>query len=150
LLSRYISVALVAVFVNGLPGVLAEIPGAGDLKAPTHRNLVASKAAFFKRTIGQAYQAVGKHDPKWDAGAGKFFDAVSTYLANKGYNDDDGGPSVGNLRDEALAAGRPLSDAGCDDPLFLYCQAVLAQDANKTVTVRSLLERAISGLCERK
>jgi hypothetical protein len=150
LLGRYFSVALVAVCVNIVHRAQAEIPGAGDLKAPTHRNLVASKAAFFKRTIGQAYQAVGKHDPKWDAGAANFFDAVSAYLANKGYDDDDGGPSVGNLRDDALAAGRPLMDAGCDDPLYLYCQAVLAQDANKTETVRSLLESAITGMIERK
>jgi hypothetical protein len=147
---RYFPVALVAVCVSVLPAARGEIPGAGDLKGPTHRNLVASKAAFFTRTIGQAHQAVGKHDPKWDAWAAHFFEAVSAYLSNHGYGDDDGGPSVGNLRDEALAAGRPLIDSGCDDPLFLYCEALLDQDANKTETVRLLLERAIPGMIERK
>jgi len=71
--------------------------------------------AWNRLTLGDAYEKVGKRDPKWDKPAREACD-----LAARGYSLQSD-PLV--TFDDIFQAARRAVDAGCDDPLILYLYA---------------------------
>ncbi|MDB5319113.1 MAG: hypothetical protein JWN40_744 [Phycisphaerales bacterium] len=127
----------------------AVIPGADDPKAYTTHDYLRGRVDFNKRTLVGAYQAVGKRDPKWDAAAIKFLDAMTIYFAY--------GPAEPIYRtveraphEQLLAMIKAAADAGCDDPMVDYCHGVVLQDAGQVDEAKPLIEKAAAGLAERK
>ncbi len=124
----------------------ADIPGAGDPKAFTERDYQHAKMEFNRRTLAAAYQANGKKDPKWDAAADKFLDAMAVRFTNAGAEDwyklPGEKPSA-----ELLQLARAAIDAGCADPLVIYCYAViLHDDKSPSAEVRPLVQTAAEQL----
>lgn len=128
---------------------VAEIPGAGDRKAFIEQDYRRAMLAFNRRTLSEAYQASGKKDPKWDAAAVTFLDAMAVRFANAGAEDwyklPGEKPSA-----ELSELARAALDAGCEDPLVVYCHAVILDDtkcswAEIGPLVQSAAEQLIGG-----
>jgi hypothetical protein len=129
----------------------AAIPGADNPKAYTHHDHVRGKYEFGKRTLTGVYKTMGKRDPKWDAPAEQFLDAMAIYFSYGGADaiyqrKDVPVPTV----DQYLALGQAAADAGCDDPLVLYGRAAVIQDAGRANKAGPMVERAVKGMLERK
>jgi len=109
----------------------AAIPGAENKKAFTQRDYQKALFAYNQRTLTHAYKENGKKDPKWDAAAIKFLDAMALRFTNASGNDwstlpgQAGEAELLKLADAAIAAG-------CEDALVTYCRAVLLDDAKRT------------------
>ncbi|WP_422929354.1 hypothetical protein [Singulisphaera sp. PoT] len=71
--------------------------------------------AWNRRTLGEAYEKVGKKDPRWDEPARKAFDLAARHFS---LTVD---PQV--TYDEIYKGARAAVDAGCDDPLLAYVYA---------------------------
>jgi len=71
--------------------------------------------AWNRRTLGGAYEAVGRKDPRWDKPAGEALEAAARHF----------GQAVDPGTDEEAIFGpaKRAVDAGCDDPLILYLHA---------------------------
>lgn len=126
----------------------AAIPGAGDAKAYTYHDYFRGAVEFNKRSLTGAYQTVGKKDPKWDAQATKLLDAMAVFFA---YGSE--GPVYQDATYNAaaeLALANAAMDAGCDDPLVLYCKGALLSATGKVVDARELIGRSLPGLIDRK
>jgi hypothetical protein len=124
----------------------AAIPNADNLKAFTDEDYKKAKLEFGKRTLTGVYQTLGRRDPKWDAAAVKFLDAMAVYFS---YRNADSlvAPTVEVPTDEEFAAlGRAAANAGCDDPLVTYCRAVILNDAGRPNEAGPLCERAVKGM----
>jgi hypothetical protein len=88
------------------------------------------RLAWFRRTMGGAYEKVGKKDPRWDEAVRKTLELVAlqnsqqdTKITNKEIN----------------AAAKVAIDAGCDDPLlvnFFYRTSVATKDLPKDELIR--------------
>ncbi len=94
-----------------LPTAVAADPP-DDLKEAVRRRKQAEQA-WRKRTSIEAYEKVGRKNPKWDASARE---ALTRALAV--WNGD---PAV--TEEAVLESARKAVAAGCDDPLILYVAA---------------------------
>jgi hypothetical protein len=73
------------------------------------------RLAWNRRTVGDAYDKVGKRNPKWDKSAREALDLAARMFAQQG----DPPISLADIYGPAKKA----VDAGCDDPLVLYLYA---------------------------
>ena len=73
----------------------------------------AERLAWHRATTVEAYDRVGKKDPKWDAAARKVLEA----FANSGASTNLAGKDYLKAADEAAAEALA---AGCKDPLVQY------------------------------
>ena len=119
--------ALIGVASDAAP---AALPRGDDPQAFTYHDLLRATASYNRRTMSQAYETVGKRDPKWDAAALEFLDGMGLYFTF--------GPTNAIYRPERLPAwdeivrhGKAAIDAGCDDPLVRYCHAVTLDDVGR-------------------
>ncbi len=97
----------------------AAIPGAEDPKAYTEHDYLRAKLAFNRRTSVDAYNVIGKRNPKWDEQAAALLDGWSRHLtygqAHAMYRLDQG------IKPEAFhALAKAARETGCDDPLVNY------------------------------
>lgn len=94
------------------------IVGAEDPKAFTEKQYREQTEAFNRRTILLAYQKIGKHDPKWDSLITPFLEGVCRYMA---WTDAFSPYRIPNVptAETLEKLGRPIYQAGCDDPMFL-------------------------------
>ena len=127
----------------------AAIQGADDPKAYTEHDYRRARLDFNRRTLGGAYDRVGKHDPAWDEKAKAFLDGMAVYFA---YANSE--PCYWDVPrptgEQLLALGKAAVDAGCDDPLVLYCRAAMLDDLRRPEHTGPMLERAAQGLIDRK
>ena len=84
------------------------------------------RLAWFRKTLLEAYEKVGKKDPRWDEDARAGLDAAIRY-----YSRDNLPRSV--LR-EARDGFRRAMDAGCDDPMVLQLEAFASNGVNDPST----------------
>jgi hypothetical protein len=107
-----------AVFV-GLPLLLAAPAAAADRPIPQDRARMEKRfqdrLAWNRRTLGAAYEKVGKKDPRWDEAARKALDLAARMYSLQ-YE-----PIVPYT--EVHAAAKQAVEAGCRDPLILYVYA---------------------------
>jgi hypothetical protein len=127
------------------PEAPAAIPGADDPKAYTEHDYRRRRLDFNRRTLGGAYDRVGKHDPAWDETAVKFLDAMAAYFAYAK------SPAVyldakRLSHDDLLALGEAAAAAGCDDPMVQYCRAAILDDMRRPTAAWPILDRAAAGL----
>ncbi|MBC7783316.1 MAG: hypothetical protein H7144_05705 [Burkholderiales bacterium] len=111
----------------------------------TNHDLLKAVKEYNRRTLVEAYDKVGHHDPKWDPAARKFLEFMVVRLAESGANDvyrSDADVSI----ETALALCEPLSDSNCDDPLVLYCHSLILKDSGQTDQFKQLLSRALQKL----
>lgn len=137
-------------FVTTLVGFLATfnalavIPGTGDPKVYTQLDYAKDLLEFQQRALPQAYQSAGKHDPKWDTDVTKLLDGMAAFLTNKAVHERARVPAPS--RDELEKDARAALDAGCDDPLVVYCYGVLLDERDAKDEARPYLERAAAAM----
>jgi hypothetical protein len=73
------------------------------------------KDAYLRRTLVEAYERVGRKNPKWDAAARQTLTLLVAYWSTS-FPEVDQQPAV-------VAAVRKAIAAGCDDPLIIYVHA---------------------------
>jgi hypothetical protein len=121
------------------------IPGADDPKGLTQHDFVKAKLERNLRTMVEAYKQVGRRDPKWDESAIKFLDGMAKYFANANEDRIYQLPDV--PRDVDLChLGRTALQAGCDDPLVVYCLGAILDDSGEDDEAVPLVRRSIDGL----
>jgi len=81
-------------------------------------NQLRDSLAWHRRTLGDAYDKIGRKDPRWDAAARAALD-----LAARHYSMDGDKPIMGK---DVYAAAKVAVDAGCDDPMIGYLYSWMA------------------------
>ncbi|CAN5603738.1 hypothetical protein BH10PLA1_BH10PLA1_19280 [soil metagenome] len=81
--------------------------GAGQQKR------LADRLAYNRRTLGDAYDKIGKKDPKWDTQARRGLELAAVYYTRVSILGDTDNRA-------ALASLRAAVTKGCDDPLVAY------------------------------
>jgi hypothetical protein len=105
---------------SGAAPVAAEVKSAANGQAiPQDRARIEQrrreKREWYRRSIVEAYDRVGKKDPRWDAAAREALEAGVRYFTRE--VDPVANPrSVQGLTKKAI-------EAGCDDPMVLYVHA---------------------------
>src|SRR5262245_61650577 len=104
----------------------AAIPGADDPNAYTRWSYYRDLLAFNRRTTLDVYKQVGHHDAKWDEHANALLDGCAKRMSEGklpvSYR--SGVPPI----QELVAHVKPITEAGCDDPLVLDMCAVVCMD----------------------
>src|SRR5688572_24972832 len=104
----------------------------------------AATLAFNRRTLVEAYEQAGRRDPKWDEPAKAFLESMARHFTMYGRHEMYW-PEPPTSLEHQLALGRKAIDAGCDDPLVLYCYFVPLENKSKEEAL-SVLRRAHEGL----
>lgn len=104
-------------------------------KAGTAKDLTEQALAFNRRTMGTAYETVGRKNERWDDSAKAYLDRFAEIFADMA----DGG-------NEIREKGAALLADGCDDPLVLYCHGVALASGGKKTAGRACIERGIRNL----
>lgn len=78
--------------------------------------------AWNRRTLQEAYDRVGKKDPRWDAAARKALDLAARMFSR------EVDPQV--TSEDVYTAARAAVDAGCDDSMLAYVYARTSDGAN--------------------
>ncbi len=111
-------------------------PLPADDDAFTARRLAEEELAFNRRTMVEIYQKEGRRNPAWDDRAVAFLDAFARYFACT--------PDCPRARD-LVPEAEALLEAGCDDPMVLYCCATAYEDAEQKERAEALLREALEG-----
>ncbi|MGE5608523.1 MAG: hypothetical protein ACM359_04670 [Bacillota bacterium] len=127
----------------------AAIPGADNPKVFTFHDFLKAILDFNRRTLIEPYKAIGSRNEKWDSATLDFLDKMTVRFT---YNKADPlyWPANYPTREETMALGKASLDAGCDDPLVLYCYSSLLDDGNQVEQALPLLKRATTGLIKSK
>jgi tetratricopeptide (TPR) repeat protein len=96
-----------------------EIAAATNPKSVTQRDVVRLRAEHNRRAMTDAYKQVGVRDPRWDALAETFLDAMAVSSASLGERSWAAVPGALTMQ-QVYEAGRAAYDAGCRDPLVLH------------------------------
>jgi tetratricopeptide (TPR) repeat protein len=114
--STSLTLTLLALLFAGGP-VFAAIPAGPD--APLWQDFLPQRLAFNRRTIVEAYKAVGTKDERWDAPAIELLEGGVKLMSEA----PDTPPAA-----EVLRRSKALIEKGCADPmvLFIYAQALHA------------------------
>lgn len=149
---RSVAALVVVLVVFALVGAETRgaIPGADNPKAYTHHDHVKGKCEFDRRTLAGVYKAMGKRDAKWDAAAEKFLETMAVYFSYGFADPLYRGKMEMPTHEGALAEAKAAVDAGCDDPLVLYCRAAVMDDSGQHVQAAPLIEEALAKMTERK
>lgn len=93
------------------------LPG---LQLKGRREIQARKKAVLQtwthKTVVEAYEQVGRRDPKWDAKAKEALELVSQSWSDPSSLEPNAGTRIYEIAGEAIAAG-------CDDPMVMYARA---------------------------
>ncbi len=81
--------------------------------APTTTPASDGSSAFFRAQLADAYERVGRRDPKWDAPARELLQLAVARWSRKGEVDPNLDWRIKLLGDQAVGAG-------CDDPMVIY------------------------------
>jgi hypothetical protein len=103
---------------------------------------------FNRRTLAGAYKAVGHQDPRWDDAANKLLDAFALYFTYDAANVVYQPPDV-PTRADLWKLGYAANQAGCDDPLVLYCMGVIFHEHHMLPAASFHIEKAARGLTKR-
>src|SRR5579883_658361 len=103
---------LTSLAVAASPAVAAEENPPIPQDEQWQKKHVAESLAWNRRTLGQAYDKVGKKDPRWDKPAREALEAAARFFSNQ----VDPRTTV----EDIYAPAKRAVDAGCDDPLILY------------------------------
>ena len=138
---RGVAALVVVLVVFALVGAETRgaIPGADNPKAYTHHDHVKGKCEFDRRTLAGVYKAMGKRDAKWDAAAEKFLETMAVYFSYGFADPLYRGKMEMPTHEGALAEAKAAVDAGCDDPLVLYCRAAVMDDSGQHVQAAPLI-----------
>jgi hypothetical protein len=119
-----------------------------DPNATTAADWQRQKLDYNRRTLAGAYERAGVRDPRWDRQAMFVLDLMATRFTNAG---NDSWPSVQwtPTSQQILAAVHHAFNAGCTDPLVLYCQAVVLSDEGWVDDARPRLREAFEGIVSR-
>jgi hypothetical protein len=109
--------------------------------AYTYREFNAALLKHYRRTLVEAYQRVGKTDPKWDEAAKRFLEGSALHFAQAA----GAASPAGLLRD-----GESLLAAGCSDPAVLYFHGKMLQMWGRSEESERVLSRAVQGMAESK
>ena len=113
----------------------------GDRPIPQDAERMERRArdrlAWNRRTLAEAYKAVGKKDPRWNKPALEALDLAARMFAQQG------DPPI-SLADVHVPARRGV-EAGCDDPMILYLYARSSGGA-KPEEYRRRLRRAADAM----
>ena len=124
----------------------ADFPKGDDLaRTPTRHDYARELLAHQRQTLPDAYKASGRKNPKWDDAAVKALDALAHHFTNAAVGvmyQVDGAPS----NPELLKLSQAAVDAGCDDPLVLYCHAVALSDNRRTAEAPPLFKKAYNAM----
>ena len=96
----------------------------------TGHDLYRATLAYNRRTLGGAYERVGRRDPKWDAGARDLLEAAAQHFAS-GTLGDHYAPADVPAREALIALAKPLVEGGCDDPIVVYLYGAMLQDTQQ-------------------
>ena len=125
------------------------IAGAERKDAYTQHDEIRAKLDFNRRTLAKSYEQVGTRDPKWDDAALEFLDAIGLSYSYSGHNMIYmPGPVPSPAHLEKL--GKTAVDAGCDDPLVLYCYGSILYDMKKEAQAKPVILKAADGLAGSK
>ena len=118
-------------------------PQGNPAKPPrsTGHDAFASALAFNRRTMVGAYDRVGKRDPKWDEPARALLEKTALTFTCSGHHWFYAPPQPTVAERRELA--RKALDAGCEDPLVLFCCAIVQDKPDREL---ELLRRAYEGL----
>lgn len=100
--------------------------------------------ALNRSTLSGAYQKLGKHGA-WDADAVKFLDEMAVAFAC-GKLKWVYLPKDLKTRPEMLPVGKAALDAGCRDPLVLYCYGAIVQEMGRDAEGLALVREAVDRL----
>ena len=122
----------------------AAIPVADD--AYTEHDYRKALLAFNRRTLVDVYEKSGKKDPKWDGAAKAFLEGVAIRASNAAAEPLyrlSGEPPYAKLKALEDAA----INAGCDDPLVLYCRIIrMQEDGRPASEMLPILEQVVTQL----
>jgi hypothetical protein len=126
------------------------LPAADDPKAYSQHDFLRGLLDFNKRTCADAYRAVGAKDSRWDEPALKFLDAMAAHFtytsAARPYRQGIDVPTAQQCR----ALGQAAVDAGCPDPLVMYCRGALMVNLGDRTAGAQLVGQSMRGLVQRK
>ena len=94
------------------------LSAAGEFDRPLPQNparqrqRVQERLAWGRRTLGDAYEKVGKKDPKWDKQAREALEAAAHLYARE--------VEPVTPPEKVFAPAKKAVDSGCDDPMILY------------------------------
>ncbi|WP_406693998.1 hypothetical protein V5E97_23435 [Singulisphaera sp. Ch08] len=119
---RYI-VAVLTSLVIGVTVASADekdrpIPQNPEQQQKRYRDILA----WNRKSLGDAYEKVGKKDPRWDEQARKALEAAARYFSQV--------VDPSTQPEEVYSWAKRAVDAGCDDPLILYLYGRVAVGAN--------------------
>lgn len=97
--------------------------------AVTERDLARGYLKSNLRTMPEAYQQVGAHDPTWDELAIAFLESAARWMAKPAFID----------LDDLIPQGAALQDLGCTDPMILSTYGSLLRKVGRTQDAEVLL-----------
>lgn len=136
---------------NAADGPAAAPPApAGAKKGRTYHDCVSEQIAYERRTLVDAYDAVGTKDAKWDDAAKAVLAAAAGRQAVAGinafYHPADTPTAAG-----AVALGKAAVDgAGCTDPMVRFQYAAALDDAGRPDLAYPLMGKAVPDLAKSK
>lgn len=115
----------------------------------TYRDCYGQYLEVNRETLVGAYQKLGQHNPKWDRKVVELFELVNQDAAASDM------PDFYRLKDPSrrtrtLALCDEIRTAGCNDPLFLYGDALLHGEGWPRSDVAAGVRRALEELKRRK
>jgi hypothetical protein len=113
--------ALVAAFTVSSYQVVAAVPAIPQ-DPERQEQLNRDRLDWNRRTLVDAYEKVGKKDPRWDDPARRALEAAARHIS-----DPLAGTAAGY---ESYEAAKQAVEAGCDDPMILYLFACMAFGRN--------------------
>lgn len=116
----------------------------------TYHDFYRDVLEYHRQTLIEPYKKLGRRDPKWDAQALAYLEVVAqqfSFGSVPRLYQPEGSLAI---RPHALELGKTLIDAGCDDPVVLYCHAANLIDTQKAKQGQPLLRKAVEGLRAKK
>src|SRR5688572_3420422 len=139
--------ALIAYLIAGRRTVARETVAVSTARATTlpagHTEHDYRKALleFNRRTLGDAYRAVGHRDKRWDANALVFLERMAVYFSYSGASRHYLPPDAPTIDELIRLSDAAILDTGCDDPLLAYCYVALLHDTLRIDTAEPVLAK---------
>src|SRR5437762_6435723 len=126
-------------------GVHARADLPNDANAYTQREFLRDSLEFNRKTFVDAYKSVGRKNPAWNSYAVAYLDRICVYFTYV--------PAWAPLQpadmptpEQLAPLGAALLNKHCDDPLVIYCHAVILQDLLRVDAAMPLYKQALSSL----
>ena len=112
----------------------------GD-KIITEKQLTPLWVGYYRKNLKQAYDQVGKRDPRWDRQATELMEATAKFACNA-----HGAPSMKDM----LPMARALQKAGCDDPLIQSLIGDVLYFNDRSTEAEPIVRGSLEGLKARR